>query len=308
MPRVSVIIPCYDRVEWIPAALRSVLDQDEKDLEVIVVDDGSSMDIAPWVDARDARVRYVRQDNRGPAAARNHGLELARGDYVAFLDSDDRFLPGKLETQLARMASHPEVLLSHTSYARIDQAGEPLGISRSGRFSGRVYPEIYAGCPAHTSTVMVRRAALGPDARFDETARIAEDILLWARLAKHRPILGIDEPLSQVRVHPRNAALDPGSQIVGLRNLLIRGVRRDPALPLPVRQRLTRRLYSHMSFVYRQQGRRGMAAACSTRAFLAWPFEARLVRRAAGLLPTPARRRLKVFLGLPRSGDEAPPE
>jgi glycosyltransferase involved in cell wall biosynthesis len=306
MPQVSVVIPCYDRVEWIPEALRSVLDQSEKDLEVILVDDGSSLDLAPWVATRDSRVRYVRQDNRGPSAARNRGIDLARGDYVAFLDSDDRFLPGKLQRQLATMALHPEVLLSHTSYERIAQAGEPLDVVSSGCFSGRVYPDLYAGCPVHTSTVMVRRAALGPGVRFDETVRIAEDILLWARFAKHGPILGIDEPLSQVRRHPRNAALDPASQIVGLGNLLTLGVRRDPALPWVVRQQLTRRLYGYMAFMYQQQGRRGRAAVCRTRAALAWPFDARPIRGAARMLPAPARRRLKSLLGVSAPRDGAP--
>lgn len=306
MTRVSVIIPCYNRVQWIPEALRSVLDQSEADLEAIVVDDGSSINITAWADSDDSRVRFVRQENRGPAAARNRGIELARGDYIAFLDSDDRFLPGKLEKQLATMDAHPEVLLSHTSYEQINQAGERLAVVRSGRFTGGVYPNIYAGCPIATPTVMVRREALIHDARFDETARVAEDILLWARLAKRSQILGIDEILSQVRLHGRNASLDPTTQIAGLYNLLKRGVRQDPAVRFTARQQLTRRIYQFMASAYRKQGRKSMGTAYDTLAFLAWPFEARPLLRAAMLLPRSARRRLKSLLGIPGSVTKGP--
>lgn len=307
MPRVTVIIPCYNRMAWIPDALSSVLTQQAADLEVIVVDDGSSADLEVCCPG-DVRVRWVRQKNRGAAAARNRGVELARGDYIAFLDSDDRFLPGKLQRQVAQMDAKPDLLISHTSYARIDQSGTPLNTIRSGRFTGTVYPAIYAGCPISTSTVMVRRDALTREPWFDETARVAEDILLWARLAKRGPILGLDEVLSEIRIHGRNAALTPESQITGLRTLVTHGVRRDPGVDRVTRRQLTRRLYTHMASVYRKQGRHGMALACRAVAFAAAPAEGRAVRRAAWILPGLARRRLKSLLGIPprHTGRDSP--
>jgi glycosyltransferase involved in cell wall biosynthesis len=303
MPRVSVIIPCYNRVEWLREAIRSVLDQSEPDLEVIVVDDGSSIDITPWVESDDSRVRLVRQENRGPSAARNRGIELARGAYIAFLDSDDRFLPGKLKRQLATMDAHPEVLLSHTSYEQINQTGESLAVVGSGRFTGDVYPNIYAGCPIATPTVMVRRDALINDTRFDETVRVAEDILFWAQLARRSQIVGMEEILSQVRLHGLNASLNPVTQIAGLSNLLRRGVRRDPAVNFTARQQLARRIYQSMAVTYRKQGRKSMGRLYGALAFLAWPLETRLLLRAAMLLPGPARRRLKSLLGILKRPD-----
>jgi glycosyltransferase involved in cell wall biosynthesis len=296
LPRVTVVIPCYNRTAWIPAALSSVLAQTEPDLEVVVVDDGSRPPVDAWCPG-DVRVRWVRQPNRGAAAARNRGVAHAQSDYVAFLDSDDRFLPEKLERQLALMDANPEVLLSHTSYARIDPEGHRLATIDSGRFGEGVYPDIYAGCPISTSTVVIRRAAIAQGPWFDETAHVAEDILLWARLAKRGRILGLDEVLSEIRIHGRNAALTPRAQIVGLRTLLTHGVRRDPDVDYVSRRRLSRRLFTHMATVYRRQGRRGMGAACRLLAFAAWPPEERFLRRAAGQLPGPARRWLKAVVG-----------
>src|SRR5262245_52729040 len=101
MPEVSVVVPTYNSARYLGAAVESVLEQSDRDLEVLVIDDGSR-DETPDVMARyGPPVRYLRQENQGVSAARNHGLELASGRYVAFLDADDTWLPGKLNKQLA---------------------------------------------------------------------------------------------------------------------------------------------------------------------------------------------------------------
>lgn len=121
--RVSVIIPTYNRAHLLPAALESVLSQSHPDVEVIVIDDGSTDDtktvIQPFLD----RIVYFETENGGPAHARNIGMRAATGRYIAFLDSDDRYLPGKLELQAAFMDSFPEVGLVSTEVSAFDDQG-----------------------------------------------------------------------------------------------------------------------------------------------------------------------------------------
>jgi glycosyltransferase involved in cell wall biosynthesis len=167
-------MPVYNRIPWAVEALRSVLDQTYTDFEVVVVDDGSTEDPTPLM-MTDRRVRYFRQENRGASAARNLGVSLARGRYVAFLDSDDLFAPDKLEKQVLAMEGSPHVAISHTSYILIDAEGETIDEVYSGRYSGKVYPGIYTD--SHhiaTPTVMVRSEALDRTLGFNEAVRCFE--------------------------------------------------------------------------------------------------------------------------------------
>jgi glycosyltransferase involved in cell wall biosynthesis len=215
-PLVSVIIPYRDRTQWLGQAIDSVLAQTFADLELLVVDDGSRepADLGPA--ANDPRVRHIHQPPTGAAAARNRGLDESRGRYVAFLDSDDLFRPDKLAVQVAAMEAQPSAVLSHTSYERIDAGGGPCGAVRSGWWSGDVHALFGAGCPVATPTVVIRRSALGKE-RFEESLRVAEDLHLWLRLAALGPVLGIDRPLAQVRMHGSNAAMDRRAQRIARR-------------------------------------------------------------------------------------------
>jgi glycosyltransferase involved in cell wall biosynthesis len=124
IPLVSVVIPCFNYGRFLPEAVDSVLSQGVTDLEVIIVDDGST-DETPEVVARltDPRIRAYRFQNGGNSAARNHGIELARGEFLAFLDADDRWLPGKLERQLALLEAEPGVGMVFTDFRRFDDHG-----------------------------------------------------------------------------------------------------------------------------------------------------------------------------------------
>jgi glycosyltransferase involved in cell wall biosynthesis len=225
MPEVSVIIPFYNRLDWVKEAIESVLNQTYPDYEVILVDDGSSEDttsLDPFL--KQDNISIYKQSNRGPAAARNLGIQRAKGIYIAFLDSDDLFISEKLAIQVQLMQEHPDVLLTHTSYQRIGLRGEALEVVHSGIFSGDVYPDIYNGCPIATPTVMVKKNVFEKIPGFNEDLRIAEDVLLWAEVSRLGPIIGIDKPLTQGRMHGQNSAMDYKAQIVGESNIIRYGL------------------------------------------------------------------------------------
>jgi hypothetical protein len=165
-------------------------------------------------------VRYIYQCNSGRSSARNRGIDLATGQFIAFLDSDDVFVPTKLERQLREMERHPDVALAHTSYARMDETGRVTEIVRSGRFTGNVFPEILTGCPIATPTVLVRTIALGRDLRFDESVEVGEDIILWSRLAARGPVLGIDKCLSHATYTASSSAACASVQAQAFRNMI----------------------------------------------------------------------------------------
>lgn len=266
MPEVSVIIPFYNRVQWVANAVQSVLAQTYRKFEIILVDDGSTEDITSCVDIRNNQIRYLHQENKGPAAARNLGISVASGAFISFLDSDDIFLPDKLEKQVTCMLNAHKTLMSHTSYQLIDVNENVLGVVNSGHFGGHVYPAILLGCPIATPTVMIRREAFCNGLRFNETIRIAEDILLWSEIAQRSPILGIDQPLTRVRKQGKNASDDLNAQVLGSLNLIEYGIRKNARLGLRLRRKLLGSQYFGLSHMYMQKGDKGN---CLRYAFLA---------------------------------------
>lgn len=209
MPMVSVIIPTYNRAEFLGDAIRSVLDQDYADYEIIVIDDGSEDGTPEVACAFGKAVRYFRQNNAGVASARNRGLRLAKGRYVAFLDSDDRFLPGKLAAQVACFAERPETGLVYTACRVVRHAGG-RGLNRyEAHLFGWVYEDVIFGCNLPTPTVMVRADALAAVGGFDERFRWAEDLDLWRRLARRYPFVALKDVFVEVRRHAGNSRPDP---------------------------------------------------------------------------------------------------
>ncbi|MEW6289665.1 MAG: glycosyltransferase family A protein [Thermodesulfobacteriota bacterium] len=194
--KISVIIPTYNRREFLARAIDSVLDQGWQDFELIVVDDGSTDETARSVASYGGRVRYLYQENRGPAAARNTGVRAAEGEFIAFLDSDDRFAPEKLAVQQAAMAARPEYLISHTDeiwYRR----GELLHQKKKHfRPHGFIFGECLKLCVVGMSTVMLRREFFAKVGYFDEELPCCEDYDLWLRASVSLPFLKVDRPLT----------------------------------------------------------------------------------------------------------------
>lgn len=216
-PFLSVIIPCYNAERYIVATIDSVLAQKHPDLEIIVVDDGSSDDSVALVRDRFPSVLVVEQANQGVAAARNHGIALARGDYIAFVDADDIWLPGKLQAQFDAMRATPTCRMSYTAWhvwpcdaptpsaaclAELDaSAGDR---ARWAGPSGWIYPQLLLDCVVWTSTVLVERALLAETGGFDPTLRVGEDYDLWLRASRLTPIVRVARPYALYRMHPKS--------------------------------------------------------------------------------------------------------
>jgi glycosyltransferase involved in cell wall biosynthesis len=210
MPRVSVIIPTYNRADFLPQTIQSVLDQTFHDFEILIIDDGSTDDtehVVRRID--DSRVIYVRQGHSGlPSVARNTGLHHARGDYIAFLDSDDLWLSEKLALQVQYMDSHPEVGLSYTDTYRFTADPEqydPRPVLRSETaHSGHVFALLYGQQVIPNLTVVIRSSVVEQVGMFDEDARLKanEDYEYWLRIAHQYPVGYLDKPLALYRQHP----------------------------------------------------------------------------------------------------------
>ncbi len=222
LPAISVVVPCYNAAPFVAATLRSVLAQQGFELQVIVVDDGST-DGSPELVARDfPAVTMVRQTNAGVAAARNTGLAHARHDWVAFIDADDLWLPGKLQAQWALLSGHPEAGLAYTAW-KVWTSNEPeptadwlaqlaRDAARSELWqgaSGWIYPELLVDCEVWTSSVLVRRELLVQVGGFDAALRIGEDWDLWLRLSRLTPMLRVTRPLAIYRMHPDSITKAP---------------------------------------------------------------------------------------------------
>ncbi|RYG26125.1 MAG: glycosyltransferase family 2 protein, partial [Burkholderiales bacterium] len=193
-PLVSVVVPCFNASAYIAATLRSVIAQQGVELEIIVVDDGSSDDSATVVGREFPQVRLIRQLNAGVAKARNTGIQAARGDWIAFVDADDLWLPGKLAAQFAAMAQYPDCLMSYTAWQiwpSVEAEPSPQWLrdlqTHAGELhrwqgaTGWLYPELLLDCVVWTSTVLVHRQVLDQTGPFDTSLRIGEDYDLWLR-------------------------------------------------------------------------------------------------------------------------------
>jgi glycosyltransferase involved in cell wall biosynthesis len=217
MPKVSVIIPTYNHACYLPEAIESVLDQTYRDFEVIVVDDGSSDNTQEVVTRFGVQVIYIRQENRGLPAARNTGIRASAGEYVAFLDADDWFLPHKLQKQAAYLDGHPSIGLVASGWIETDVYGRTLRTVKPW-LSNRPFllAECVLGVPLVVHCVLVRRAWLETVGLFDESIRWAEDFDLWLRLlADGCRFAWLPEVVCRRRFHGQNMSYSPKHMLDG---------------------------------------------------------------------------------------------
>lgn len=204
--KVSVIIPFYNGVEWLGEAVQSVLDQTYKNLEIIVVNDGSPEDIQPFLDKYGDRVIYRYQENQGSAAARNLGLSLASGEYIAYEDADDVWLPTKLEKQIAFMENNGHVW-SHTGFCYWwPETGKTKVISNKYAYDD-IRNQQFFSLKMVMPSVVVHRSTLTdhPEIRFPVEYRKAQDVKYYEQLMKYYKLALIQEPLIKIRMRGDNS-------------------------------------------------------------------------------------------------------
>ena len=183
-PLASIIIPCYNQAHFLPEAIESALSQRHRPIEVIVVDDGSPDNTAEVV-ARYPQVRYLRQENRGLGGARNTGFRVSKGEYILFLDADDRFTPDAAAAHLSCFANHPEAGFVVGDIDNIALDGSYLGSPRFPLLEGSVYEDVMkVNHVANSIAVMWRRSVFEQLGGFRPSCSPAEDIELLLRAAR----------------------------------------------------------------------------------------------------------------------------
>lgn len=187
-PEVSVVIPTFNRASLVLEAVESVFRQTFKDYELIVVDDGSTDGTQEILRPYETRLGYLFQENRGVSAARNAGIERARGRWVAFLDSDDLWLSEKLEKQMTFLARHPDALIVQTGEVWIRKGQKVNPRKKHQKFSGDIFAPSLKLCLVSPSAVVIRKDLFEEVGLFDETMPACEDYDLWLRIAARRPV------------------------------------------------------------------------------------------------------------------------
>jgi len=301
MIKVSAIIPVFNGSATLSQAIDSVLAQNSCGLELIVVDDGSSDSTPAIIESYSARVKQIRQANAGPAAARNTGVRSACGEYLAFLDADDRWLPGMLDRSIATLETDPDGVMAYGNLLMVDSDGGSLASYLiSGEYAhAPSMEEILARMwPIMPSAALIRRSAFNACGGFVEDFRGAgfEDAFLWLRLREQGHFHYIPEALAVWRFSwfPRPLKVQPCRRDSETFAQLVRqryGV--DPSRLVAARIRATRSILGYAGLRALQRGDRRSARRAFAGALRLDPFRARnIFRFVRTFLPAPLVRSL----------------
>jgi glycosyltransferase involved in cell wall biosynthesis len=295
---VTALIPTYNYGRFVTQAVESALAQTYRQIEIIVVDDGSSDDTRERLAPYSERIRYIYQDNQSVAAARNTGIQAARGNLIAFLDADDLWHPHKLELQMRYLADHPSVRL-----LAVDRLAD--GAQHWPCLQDLTHPparpitveELVLRPHFAPSGVLVRKECFATVGFFDSSLRNAEDYDMWIRIACRFPVVKLNVPLWWYRVHGANKSHVPARQEAAALRILEKNFAQSG--PLSKRFFLERKAYSYAAYAaaqnYSSRGLELAALARILRSFLLWPFPYH--RRE---VPTPLARPKKLIITLLR--------
>lgn len=282
-PLVSAVMPAYNDARFVSESIDSVLGQTFQDLELIVIDDGSTDGTRAVVASRaaqDARLHLLCQGNRGPAAARNNGLRHASGDYVAFIDADDLWVKDKLEKQLNVLeADERSVSYSSAEYFYNGEAvsgcnGQTM-FAQEYRTRKEFLRALLCGSPklAITPSVMFRKDILKRTGLFDEDLLNAEDLDLWVRMADRCDFRGFREPLFKRRKHAGSltSGLKVDFMIRNHRKILDKYCRNHPVDAVHPHRIIYAHHYLDNAYLYHSTGRDGRAFKDLVKAFSLHP-------------------------------------
>jgi glycosyltransferase involved in cell wall biosynthesis len=298
IPEISVVIPTRNRAPYLVEALGSVFSQTFTDYEVILVDDGSTDDtlsvLTPYIKRQ--KVQYVFQEPAGVSAARNRGINLAQAPYIAFLDSDDLFLPSKLAKQMKLFEHEPQLGYVHCSFSKFDDQGRDLGVRDTSRFSGWIYPGILQEWSVLMAMpcMLMRTEVIKEVGGFDESMAWAEDLDLWRRIARRYAVGAVPEPLVRVRVHSSSTSFDRAKGSQGFERYLDKAFVDDPGLTPVFKRRAQAKMHAKLGQnLLGEGGAQEMkkVRGYSIKSLAAWPLQvSALLGLAASFLPLRVRR------------------
>lgn len=257
MCKVSTIIPTYNSPHYLIEALESVLSQTYKDMEIVIVDDGSTDNTKEVIQSYlilDRNIKYIYQNNGGTASARNTGIKFSSGEYIAFLDHDDIWLPQKTELQIKILDSDPSIGLVYCRFQIMDEdKGSVLEPPKRELCRGGVYEKFLVRCYINTaSQVMIRKACIERVGYFDESLQIVDDYDFYIRVARHYKIEYLDQPLANWRIHRLNTS-KAIEKMISNRIALRKKILKDPDLSKKQRlivKQVLRRDYFELGYYY----------------------------------------------------------
>ncbi len=191
---ISVIVPTYNRAHQLPRTLDSILCQSCSPKEIIVVDDGSTDETLALMTSEYPEIVFIQQQNTGVSSARNVGIKRASGDWIAFLDSDDEWLPEKLETQMNALYKNPEIKICHTNEIWIRNGKRVNPKKKHEKFGGWIFQKCLPLCCISPSSVIIHKSIFKEIGLFDYSLPVCEDYDLWLRITARNPVLYIEEP------------------------------------------------------------------------------------------------------------------
>lgn len=214
-------MPAYNARQYIEESIRSVMNQDYPNIELIVIDDGSKDGTPELAEQFGSRVKVLRQNNSGPAAARNRGIAAARGDFIAFLDADDVWLPGKMALQVQYLQDHPDVGVVFGGFSRWYPEADgsflvppiPVNLNTPLKFvsehSGWIYKDILLDSVICIITAVVRRSVIETVGNFDESLPTGEDYDFWLRVSHQFRAVELHRTLAYYRMHAASTTKVP---------------------------------------------------------------------------------------------------
>jgi glycosyltransferase involved in cell wall biosynthesis len=248
-PLVTAIIPTYNRKEYLENAIQSVANQSYSNIEILVIDDGSYSNYAQSICDKFSNCYYLYKENGGLSSARNYGINLAKGEYIAFLDDDDFWESSKIEKQVKVLLENPSIDCVHSAAAVVDEkaipTGEFIGAAQNKihKRSGYVFWNALACWVVKSPTPLIRKTVFQPDLLFDESIKVGEDVDFYQRMFYRHKVYYINEPLAFYREYNNSARLSVQREnYIGIEKKMLLNFKkmglRNPILLYKISQRL----------------------------------------------------------------------